>query len=176
MLSKWPSLITGNGIELNEICPSSLGVLERCHANEAVRGFVNTKHKTTMQELLEWFAADYFRENHVVYIIGDGLGYTTASKSPKPEIGIVLLPEFRGKGIAAAAWHAMCRTGFSVGIRKIVARTLPSNDHCAILLKKLGFTYEGHLRKDLYLNGGFHDVHFYGLFENELKDVDAPKL
>jgi len=74
------------------------------------------------------------------------------------EIGFTLLEEFRGSGLMREALDAIMKYGFDImGLNRIQAKVLPENAPALRLLGELGLKVEGHLRKSVFFNGGFHD-------------------
>jgi RimJ/RimL family protein N-acetyltransferase len=67
-------------------------------------------------------------------------------------MGVHLLPEFWGQGIAREASEAIVPYAFGpLGVAAIVAGHHPQNAASGRLLKKLGFTYQGDM---LYIPTG----------------------
>ncbi|MBI5625412.1 MAG: GNAT family N-acetyltransferase [Elusimicrobia bacterium] len=74
----------------------------------------------------------------------------------------------RGKGFAAA--KALINHFFrKAGVRRLYARLEPANPEARGLLRKLGFKYEGRLRREKRLNGRWVDQECWGLLRQEWK-------
>ncbi len=84
------------------------------------------------------------------------------------EIGYFLLPEYWGKGFATELANAMIEFGFNrLGLHKISARCNTNNLKSEGIMKKVGMTLEGELRKVRYKNGSWDDEKNYGILLEE---------
>lgn len=87
------------------------------------------------------------------------------------EIGAVLLPEWRGRGIGTRAQLLLCRYLFRhTAIHRIEAKTQPENVAEQSALRAIGFRDEGTLRGAEFRDGSFRDVVVFGLLRDELGD------
>jgi RimJ/RimL family protein N-acetyltransferase len=78
-------------------------------------------------------------------------------------IGIVLLPHARNRGIGTAAQRALAAYLFQVSpMMRLEAATLADNAAEQRSLEKAGFTREGVLRGAQFLDGAWRDVVYYG--------------
>ncbi|MEV6346959.1 GNAT family protein [Actinoplanes sp. NPDC051851] len=84
------------------------------------------------------------------------------SATPSMEIGIVLLPEFRGRGIGWRAQVMLCDYLFThYPIHRIQAGTHDENLAEQNALRKAGFTREGVIRAAEFRDGAYHDGVLY---------------
>ena len=68
------------------------------------------------------------------------LGFYRGFANDTGELGCILLPEFRGKGIMNTAIKLVIAFGLEqIALRKIVAMTRPTNTHAIKLLERLDF-------------------------------------
>ena len=89
------------------------------------------------------------------------------------EIGIVLLPEWRGRGVGWRAQAMLCEYLFShTPVHRIEAGTLVENVAEQRALEKAGFQKEGTIRAADFKAGRWHD----GLLYGRLRDDPAPPL
>ncbi|HYE42298.1 MAG TPA: GNAT family protein [Caulobacteraceae bacterium] len=73
------------------------------------------------------------------------------------------------KGHTLAAVQAACRFSFTrLGLHRVEAACLPSNEPSRNLLLKAGFTLEGKARAYLKINGAWRDHLLFGLIEDEV--------
>lgn len=73
------------------------------------------------------------------------------------------------KGHTAAAVRTACRFSFTrLGLHRIEAACLPSNEASRALLLKTGFSLEGKARAYLKINGAWRDHLLFGLIEDEV--------
>ncbi len=85
------------------------------------------------------------------------------------EIGALLFPEQRGRGIGTAAQRLLVDYLFSLRpIHKLWAGTEASNLAEQRALERCGFVREGLLREDVFRDGEWSDTVIYGLLRREL--------
>jgi [ribosomal protein S5]-alanine N-acetyltransferase len=78
-------------------------------------------------------------------------------------IGIVLLPEFRGRGAGMLAQGSLCAYLFAhTPAQRIEAATQPENIAEQKALEKIGFQREGVLRSAEFRDGAWRDVVVFG--------------
>ncbi|TLS49572.1 GNAT family N-acetyltransferase [Paenibacillus antri] len=84
------------------------------------------------------------------------------------EIGYCLNPQYWRKGFASEAAREILRFGFSdLGLHRMYATCRPENVGSASVMKKIGMTYEGHLREHLFAKGKWHDSYQYSILAKE---------
>ncbi len=84
------------------------------------------------------------------------------------EIGYFLLPEYWGKGFATELANALIEFGFTrLGLHKICARCNSNNLKSEGIMKKVGMTLEGELRKVRFKYGSWDDEKHYGILLEE---------
>lgn len=85
----------------------------------------------------------------VICLLGDGtpigtVGFYRGFTGGAGELGYVLAPAYRGRGLAGEAAAAACAHGFEgLGLERIVAWTEPGNAPSRRLLVRLGFREDG---------------------------------
>jgi ribosomal-protein-alanine N-acetyltransferase len=85
------------------------------------------------------------------------------------EIGVALLPEWRGRGVGTRAQLLLCRYLFAhTAVHRIEARTQPENEAEQRALLKIGFRQDGVLRGAEFRDGSWRDVVVFGLLRDEL--------
>jgi ribosomal-protein-alanine N-acetyltransferase len=83
-------------------------------------------------------------------------------------IGIVLLPEWRGRGIGTRAQALLCRYLFThTTVHRIEAGTQPENAAEQRALEKIGFRREGVSRGAEFRDGDWRDIVQFGLLRGE---------
>lgn len=86
----------------------------------------------------------------------------------KAKIGYFLGKEFEGRGIMTASVRMVLDHCFNVlQLNRIELHSAATNDASQAVARRLGFTREGVLRQDEWLNGAFVDVVVYGLLRGE---------
>ncbi|MFL6073920.1 MAG: GNAT family N-acetyltransferase [Mycobacteriales bacterium] len=89
------------------------------------------------------------------------------------EIGIALLPEWRGRGVGWRAQAVLCDYLFShTPVQRVQASTHPENLAEQRSLEKAGFQLEGVLRAAEFRAGQWRDGYLY----SRLRDDPAPEL
>lgn len=84
------------------------------------------------------------------------------------EIGYCFAQEHWGNGYASEAASALLRFGFrELGLHRIYATCRPGNIGSAAVMRKIGMTYEGHLRGHMFHKGGWHDSYQYSILAHE---------
>ncbi|MEA2133140.1 MAG: hypothetical protein QOC68_1049 [Solirubrobacteraceae bacterium] len=71
-----------------------------------------------------------------------GISRTQFDGQPEVEVGWTVMPERWGEGLATELGAAALDVAFDLGLRDIVAFTLPHNAPSRRVMDKLGFTYE----------------------------------
>lgn len=87
-------------------------------------------------------------------------------KAKKAEIAIVILPEYRGKGIGARAMKLLMEVGFR-SYDRLFLKCAANNVSAIKLYEKLGFTKEGTLRRDMKIGDELVDTVIYGMLKEE---------
>ncbi len=85
------------------------------------------------------------------------------------EIGALLFPEHRGRGVGSAAQRMLVEHLFATNpIHRVWAGTGPDNLAEQRALERCGFVREGVLRQEIFRGGEWHDSVIYGLLRHEL--------
>lgn len=85
----------------------------------------------------------------------------------RAEVGYVLARESWGGGVMMEVLPAVLRYGFDgMSLHSVEAMLDPENTRSKRVLERLGFTKEGHLRENFYLNGKFSDTAIYSLLKS----------
>ena len=102
-------------------------------------------------------------------VIGGALLFRHDQDSARAELGYVLGRAHWGQGLMREAVHALCGHAFgAMGLRRLEAEVNPANTASTGLLRALGFTHEGSLRKRWVAKGSApYDTHFFGLLADE---------
>ncbi|MBR7552692.1 GNAT family N-acetyltransferase [Allobacillus sp. GCM10007491] len=84
------------------------------------------------------------------------------------EIGYVLSPDYWGKGLATEAATKLIRFGFEqMDLIRIQAKCFANNRGSERVMQKVGMTYEGTLRKRMYIKGAHQDLKMYSILKEE---------
>lgn len=89
----------------------------------------------------------------------------------RAEIGILLAPNYRGRGYGYHAMSLLIDIGFNkLRLHRIYLTTRGINKNALKLYKKLGFVLEGTLREHGFINGQYHDTYYMGILSHEWKN------
>jgi RimJ/RimL family protein N-acetyltransferase len=106
-------------------------------------------------------------------LIGD-LGVRTHDNRMQADIGFTLAGPDQGRGYATEAVRGLLDHLFRVrGLHKVSAECDARNHASARLLRRVGFTQEGHLRSHIWINGEWTDDLLFGLLSTEWIGSDA---
>ena len=84
------------------------------------------------------------------------------------EIGYVINPEYRGRGIAAEAVREVMRFGFEeLGLNRIEAKFMEHNTASLRVMEKVGMTFEGFHRKAMKIKGRYETVGYSAILRDE---------
>jgi ribosomal-protein-alanine N-acetyltransferase len=86
------------------------------------------------------------------------------------EIGYVINPAYRGKGIAVEAAMRVIDFGFSeLGLNRIEAKYIVGNDASRRVMEKLGMSFEGVMRSSMLVKDRYRDIGVFSILKNEFK-------
>ena len=84
------------------------------------------------------------------------------------EVGYVINPEYRGRGIAVEAVREVMRFGFEVlGLNRIEAKFMEHNSASLRVMEKAGMTFEGFHRKAMKIKGKHETVGYSAILRDE---------
>jgi RimJ/RimL family protein N-acetyltransferase len=84
------------------------------------------------------------------------------------EVGYWIAPDAHAQGYGTEAVALFVDYAFDqLGLHRIAARVFAFNEPSARLLERIGFTREGTHRDDVFVDGAYHDTHWYGLLDRE---------
>jgi len=90
----------------------------------------------------------------------------------RAEVGYVLHPDYRGKGVMTEALKAVLTYGFvDLKFHSVIAVIDPSNNSSEKLLLRQGFCKEAHLKENVFFNDRFLDTVIYSLLKRNYKYI-----
>ncbi len=130
------------------------------NAEEALEHIKMLQDKIEKNEAINW--AITLKENQkLIGIIGH---YRIRWEHFRSEIGYMLLPEYRGKGITTEAIELTVDFGLSqMNMHSLEGVIDPKNTASARVLEKNGFVKEAHLIENEFFDGRFLDTAIYSL-------------
>ena len=91
-------------------------------------------------------------------------------RAKKAELAVVVLPRFRGQGVARAAICKLLRYAFEErDYNRVYLKCAAANKGALRLYESLGFQKEGVLRSDLVIDGEYEDTVIMGMLKKEWK-------
>ncbi|WP_416840735.1 GNAT family N-acetyltransferase [Haloferax sp. DFSO52] len=166
--------IQGENIELHTIETEDIDFLhELVNAPEVRQGIaaVDPVTRTTEQQWVE-SRGDGDDINFLICYDGNPVG-TIGLKPPDTitgavEVGYIVAPTHWGEGYATDAVRAICGYAFDERrMNKVYAKAYETNQPSVRVLEKVGFTREGVLREEGFVDGEHVDVLRYGLLADE---------
>jgi [ribosomal protein S5]-alanine N-acetyltransferase len=86
----------------------------------------------------------------------------------KAEIAYVLSEDYWGNGIMTEAANEVIKFGFkTLNLTRIQAKTFKENIGSQKVLRKIGMTYEGTLRKSMFIKGKYQDINIFSVLKEE---------
>lgn len=129
-------------------------------------------HDGKLNKNNSYIFAVFLREDDRFIGFADMIIQSQNSNGGCGEIGYFLLPEHWGKGYATELARALIDVGFTkYGLHKISARCNSNNLKSENVMKKVGMTKEGELRKVRFKNGSWDDEKHYGILIDEWKSM-----
>lgn len=84
------------------------------------------------------------------------------------EVGYVINPEYRGRGVAPEALARVLEFGFcELGLNRIEARYMVGNEVSRRVMEKVGMKFEGVRRQSLLYRGNYIDVGYCSILASE---------
>ena len=97
-----------------------------------------------------------------------GFGRIAPSGAWTAKLGYAIGADHWGRGYATDAARVLLGFAFgTLGTHRVTAAIGPENEASIAVVKRLGFTYEGHLRDHVFTNGSWRDSLLYSLLEAE---------
>ena len=101
-------------------------------------------------------------------LIGTAALYELDRTHQRGMIGYSLAPSMQGHGYAREALRLLLEFAWTtLDLQRIEADTDPENIASRRLLERLGFVFEGSMRKRWFVHGAWHDTSWYGLLRED---------
>lgn len=172
-MSRFPSIDTAR-LRLRPIELSDAAALHAALSDPVTMHWWSSAPRTSLAETEAYVRVNVKEKTWRCWAIterGDdrALGWVNLSERRAAvfEIGYILVPQARGRGIAAEAVSGVMGRTFEEGARRIFADVDPENAGSVGLLERLGFRLEGRLREEWETHIGVRDTLLYGLLRRE---------
>ena len=170
--------IEENELYLRKIEYSDTDDIIRWRNQDEIRKFFIYQQLITKEEHITWLEDNIATRKTEQFIIVDkkkehsiGSVYLrdVDYKNKKAELGIFIGEiSYLGKGYGSKAAKIILKYGFNeLGLNKVFLRVLADNSRAIRSYEKVGFQQEGYFRKDVLINGSFHDLIFMALLHDE---------
>jgi RimJ/RimL family protein N-acetyltransferase len=125
------------------------------------------------------FVLENIRVNHAQYVAevdGRLVGWADVSPGERDStrhmgrIGMGIVDGYRGQGIGRRLLEAVIEHCWRVGLVRIELEVFVDNARAIALYEKLGFLYEGRLRKARLIDGEYRDVFHMALLHASVAD------
>ncbi len=100
-------------------------------------------------------------------------GFTSFSyPSDVGEVGYVLSPAYRGRGLATEAVRAVMGFGFrELSLHRIEAHFIEGNDASRRLMERVGMTFEGFARESMKIKGRYRTIGTCAILRREFSEA-----
>ena len=149
-------------------------------SNEEVSKYVTWNTHKTLSETKEFinFVLNKYEKNQVApwgieykengKFIGTIDFVWIQPKQKSAEIGYVISQEYWGNGLAAEAAKEVIKLGFEkMDLVRIQARCDVENIGSSRVMEKVGMSFEGIIRKGIYVKGKHQDIKMYSILNEE---------
>jgi RimJ/RimL family protein N-acetyltransferase len=167
---------TSGQVELRTIEPEDADFLRRVVNDPQVRRSLAAVEPVNGPQEEEWIESigESGDTKLLVCVDGDAVGSVTLREPNEvwgvAEIGYMVDPAAWNNGYATDAVEGICRLAFEERrLNKVYATVYAGNDGSRRVLEKVGFTEEGLLRQEGFVDGEHVDVCRYGLLAEEFE-------
>lgn len=92
------------------------------------------------------------------------------------KLGYAVHADHWGQGYATDAAKVMLGFAFgTLGVHRVTAAIGPENAASIAVVKRIGFSYEGHLRDHVFTNGAWRDSLLYSILDSEYVDRSSQR-
>lgn len=136
-----------------------LGVIAR------EKKYITIEQRPPLKKTRE-FLMEVIKKKHPQIVAMDGeklVGWCDIIPGSKPttkhvgEMGVIILPEYRGQGLGEKLIKATLKKAKTKGVKRVELGVVSDNRNAVSLYLKLGFEIEGLKKKDLLLDGKYKD-------------------
>lgn len=169
------AFLDGETVTLRTIEEDDLGFIQRERSEAAVWRTLGWPFPSNRHQLEEFFEETISDEETIHLMIGvadEPVGMVSfheiSGDSRRAELGYWVATGEQGNGYATDAVGTLVDYGFrDLGFHRVEAKVFDGNEPSRQVLERLGFTHEGVHREAVFTDGGFRDVHWYGLLAEE---------
>ena len=172
--------MTGSDITILPFAPEHLEGFRQCVGAVAREkrwlAFIDTPPLKETKEYTDWMLAN----GMPFFVVLDGgqvVGWCDLSRTNRPTqahigvLGMGLLPPYRDRGIGRRLLQCTLDTGKARGLERVTLHVHANNDRARRLYEKLGFKFEGVMRRGFKVDDYYDDVVVMGLLFEEERSV-----
>lgn len=145
--------------------PFLVGVRNEC------RAMLHNDTEFTLAQAQDWFRTKH-PKFYIATLEGSSIGYFRTSNWDETSrhvfVGFDLHADYRGKGLAQAAYRVFLRFLFEeCGMNKVSLELLGHNERARRLYQRLGFVLEGVKRQEVWRNDRYLDSLLFSMLRSE---------
>lgn len=168
--------VSGDDVDLCAVTEDDVDFLRQAVNDPAVWPTIGARTPVTDRQEREWYeeqaSDDNGDVNFVVAVDGEPAGslgvHGVDDRNGSAELGIFLAEDYWGEGYGTEAARLATSYAFDQHRRhRVVARVFEGNEASKRVWEKLGFDLEGTHRDEMYVDGEYRDVHYYGVLASE---------
>jgi RimJ/RimL family protein N-acetyltransferase len=104
-------------------------------------------------------------------LIGEASLFLKDAQNATLEIGYVIDPVHKGRGVAKEAAHALTAVAFdAINAHRVIGRIDARNEPSAAVLRSLGMRQEAHFVQDQYVKGEWTDEKVFAILDSEWRE------
>lgn len=173
-------VIKGENVYLRPITAQDTELVLRWrNSQEVVENFIYRKY-ITVEEHISWLENKVFTGQVHQFVICDnekgtplGSAYiqNIDENNNRAEWGLFLGSEgVHNKGIGTQTAFLIMDYAFGkLGLHKLTSRVLARNKPCIRMNEKIGYRQEAYLKDELFINGKYEDLIYYGTIKGEIR-------
>ena len=177
----------GGGIRLEPLSAKHVDHLEILARDPEVRRHTYVPSEPTAGFGRRWFEtyergrAERTREGFAIVDAEDGsfLGLAAAvrldEEAREAELGYILAPEARGRGVATEALRLLTERGFARGLERLELRIAADNEASRRVAERCGYLCEGRLRSMYFKEGRRADVLVYSRLPSDARRANGDR-
>jgi RimJ/RimL family protein N-acetyltransferase len=172
------TFLRGDQLTLRTIEKADLPFLTETINDPAVRDLLTIRKPITQAQEEQFFEEQVADDETVTLLVcvedGDPDPAGVIGLEPlrfqdgNTEIGLWLARDYHGNGYGTEAARLVTTYAFQeLRMHRVLARVIEGNEASHRIWEKLGFQQEGSHRDEIFTNGEYRDVTYYGVLEDE---------